>query len=713
MAAIVQQRYVVSSNGNGTVHDLPFSSAVTAGNTLLCLFFAGEDVTGATINGMAGSPAATEDVSETPGDLIKVYRYTQADGDATGFRLTTATSHLNVEAWILEVEGLDSSAPFIDVGLFPPDFEPVELDATAAVNAAGDFAVARFRAVILANITSTRAGFTQSTESAGTELLQYNENTGAGTVTAGASLSANTGFATSGFVVTYRSPFVPDPYRGPPDPRAVARHRRRPKGNGTIGAPVAMLQGVAITPASVLGLGNLWPPATSGQTISVVQASEQDLAQAIAWAPKRRLVVQASESDLAQAITRRKTVAIAQALETDLAQVVTVRKVRALAQVLEADLAQTITRLKTRAVAQAQETDLAQAVTARKVGAIAQASESDLAQAVASRKTATVAQALETDQAQAVSARKTAAVAQAAEQDAAQGVTSRKLLAVAQTAESDAAQPVAVSPLRRLIGQAQEQDTAQAATPTKARTLTQVLETDAAQAISTRKTAAVAQAQEQDTAQEVTRPQAGVLAQAQEQDQAQAVAWQIRRLVTAAQETDTAQAVASTKTRAVDQVQETDTAQALTSSKRFAVGQAAESDTAQNVTEAGNNTVAVAQASEQDSAQPVASRKALQIAQAQDQEAAQPIARTIYVPAGMVFEIDTAHAFSWRINRLVATAQEQDEALGMDVIGPQPPEPPTPPIDFGGFRVPLPQLPRKAQVETLLAIAAEAYRAWH
>lgn len=713
MAQIVQERFVSSTNGNGTVHDLPFTNPVTPGNTILCLFFASEDVTGATVNGMAGSPAATEDASETPGDLIKVYRYTEADGDATGFRLTTATSQLNVEAWIVEVEGLASTSPFIAIGLFPPDFEPVELDATAAVNAAGDFALARFRAVTLANITSTRSGFTQSSESAGSELLQYNENTSAGTVTAGASLSANTGFATSGFVVTYKSPFVPDPYRGPPDPRAVARHRRRPKGNGTIGAPVAMLQGVAITPASVLGLGNLWPPATSGQTISVLQASEQDLAQPIAWAPKRRLVVQASESDLAQAITRRKTVAIAQALETDLAQVVVVRKTRAIAQALETDLAQTITRFKVRAVAQALETDLAQAVTTRKVRALAQAAESDLAQSVTSRKTRAVSQAQETDQAQTVSARKAAAVAQAAEQDAAQVVASRKLLAISQAAESDAAQTVASSPQRRLVAQAQEQDTAQAVAPTKARTLAQVQETDAAQSVASRKTAPVGQASEQDTAQEITRPQAGVLAQAQEQDLAQAVAWQVRRLVTAAQEADTSQAVSVAKALAVAQVQETDAAQPLTASKRIAVGRAAESDTAQNVTEAGNNTVAVAQASEQDSAQPVASRKALQITQAQDQEAAQPIARTIYVPAGMVFEIDTAQAFSWRINRLVATAQEQDEALGMDVIGPQPPEPPTPPIDFGGFRVPLPQLPRKAQVETLLAIAAEAYRAWH
>jgi len=47
--AIVQSRKVTSANGNGTVHDLPFSGAVTNGNTLLLLLYDTLDVTGVTV----------------------------------------------------------------------------------------------------------------------------------------------------------------------------------------------------------------------------------------------------------------------------------------------------------------------------------------------------------------------------------------------------------------------------------------------------------------------------------------------------------------------------------------------------------------------------------------------------------------------------------------------------------------------------------------
>lgn len=202
---IVQQRLVTSTNGSGTTHDLPFSGAVTGGNTLLCLLFNTEDINGATINGMAGSPAATLDyTSAFAVNTARVFRYTAASADATGFRITTDTSHFDIVGWILEVSGMASVTPFTDDGRFPDDFQPVEIDATANVNAAGDAAFAYFKDVTLANITSTRSGFTQSPESTGTELLQTNLNTGSGTVTAGCSLSSND-FLSAGYVVTYKA----------------------------------------------------------------------------------------------------------------------------------------------------------------------------------------------------------------------------------------------------------------------------------------------------------------------------------------------------------------------------------------------------------------------------------------------------------------------------------------------------------------------------
>lgn len=224
MASILQQRYYTSTNGSGVVHDLPFASAVTPGSTILCILFVTEDVTAVNVNGMAGSPAATNDyTSALAVNTARVWRYTNVDASATGFRITTATSHLDINGWIVEVSGLASSSPFTAGGTFPDDFGAVELDATASVSAAGDAAFAYFKDVPIANITSTRSGFTQSPATTGTDLLQTNMNTGAGSVTAGASLSSNS-FLVAGFVVTYKAAAASAP---PPPPYDLNELRRR------------------------------------------------------------------------------------------------------------------------------------------------------------------------------------------------------------------------------------------------------------------------------------------------------------------------------------------------------------------------------------------------------------------------------------------------------------------------------------------------------
>jgi len=83
--------------------------------------------------------------------------------------------------------------------------------------------------------------------------------------------------------------------------------------------------------------------AAVGQVIAVGQAAETDLAQAIAWAPKARLVAQSSETDSAQAVTPRKSSAIGQVLENDLAQSVTWSpKHRLVGMVSETDQAQMV-----------------------------------------------------------------------------------------------------------------------------------------------------------------------------------------------------------------------------------------------------------------------------------------------------------------------------------------------------------------------------------
>lgn len=205
--AIVQQRYVTSTNGNGTTHDLPFVSTVGTGNTILAMLFGASDVadiTGVTANGISGTPALTQDFTNTFAvRTARVYRLSNAGASGTGVRATMSVAHLDLSGWIIEVSCLTNTTPFTASGTFPDDFGPIELDATASVNGSGDVAFARFSDVPLANITATRSGFTQSGESNGSELLQTNMNSGATSVTAGASLSSN-GFSTAGFVVTYK-----------------------------------------------------------------------------------------------------------------------------------------------------------------------------------------------------------------------------------------------------------------------------------------------------------------------------------------------------------------------------------------------------------------------------------------------------------------------------------------------------------------------------
>jgi len=186
-------------------------------------------------------------------------------------------------------------------------------------------------------------------------------------------------------------------------------------------------------------------PAGAGQTVELGQAVETDLAQAVAWAPKRRLVAQALETDLAQAIASLKTKAIAQASETDLAQAIARRKTKLLGQSSETDLAQTVTRPGAAIpVAQALETDLAQAIASRKTKTVAQALETDLAQAIGRIKIHNVLRALETDLAQIVTRVKSRVIGQASETDSAQGIVKRKLVAILQALETDLAQAIAV-----------------------------------------------------------------------------------------------------------------------------------------------------------------------------------------------------------------------------------------------------------------------------
>lgn len=205
MATIVRSSFSSSTNGFGTTHDLNFGSAVTAGNAIIILLHEFHDVTGTpTVNGASGTVSVDYNVDQGSGKQSRAYSLANAASGATGFRFTTSSSHSNISGWVLEISGAATSSMFTAGGSFPSDFGPTELDATASGASASDFALAIFSDVPLANITSTRSGFTQSGDSGSNILLQYNMSTSAGSITAGATLSSS-GFSTDGFVVIYKA----------------------------------------------------------------------------------------------------------------------------------------------------------------------------------------------------------------------------------------------------------------------------------------------------------------------------------------------------------------------------------------------------------------------------------------------------------------------------------------------------------------------------
>lgn len=203
---ILQERLLTSSNGSGFIHDLTLPSALTPGSHLIAQLFCAEDITACNVNGEAGSPAATTHVNTGIGVIngAWLFSYRTVGGAATGFRFTTATSHFDIQGRVLEVSNLDAVSPFIDYGLFAETFQATELDATAT-SEAGGLALSMFVQSPIANVTSTRSGFTQSSESSGGVLLQTSLPVAGTSVNAGATLSSNAGGFPGGFVATFRA----------------------------------------------------------------------------------------------------------------------------------------------------------------------------------------------------------------------------------------------------------------------------------------------------------------------------------------------------------------------------------------------------------------------------------------------------------------------------------------------------------------------------
>jgi hypothetical protein len=342
----------------------------------------------------------------------------------------------------------------------------------------------------------------------------------------------------------------------------------------------------------------------SGQTVSVAQVTETDLAQAIA---KQKLIVlgQVAESNVAQAIVRQKLIPVSQVTEGDVAQAITSGKVYAVAQVQETDLAQDVTRSgQSIPVGQTNESDVAQSISSRKAVSVGQVTESDLSQAISSRKIFSIGQVSESDLAQSIVVRKILAIAQAVETDLAQGITSRKISAISQVVESNIAQALTVA---------------------KQAILGLVSEADVAQSLTSRKIVHVGQVQETDVAQNVSQPGNQVISVGQ------------------VFEVDLAQAISKMKVNLVQQVSETDLAQSLFVDKRVSVAQVVEVDLALGVTRV----------------------KSTQLDVVTETDIAQPISRFIAGVIQQVLEVDLAGQISFINIRQVAQVMEVDIALSI------------------------------------------------
>ncbi len=206
-------------------------------------------------------------------------------------------------------------------------------------------------------------------------------------------------------------------------------------------------------------------------------------------------VNQATETDLAQAVTHTRLADVAQATETDTGQAVTPARLKDIAQATETDLAQIIDPARLAAVVQAIEIDTALVVAVP--AAIGQATETDLAQLISPARLEAVVQAIETDTAQAITPAELNDVVQAAETDTAQPVTISKELLVNQTGEADLAQPI-ISPTSIIVVQAGETDLAQPIAGGRGIDVGQSAETDAALSVAGAKIVQLVQAVETD-----------------------------------------------------------------------------------------------------------------------------------------------------------------------------------------------------------------------
>src|SRR3990172_4009030 len=353
-----------------------------------------------------------------------------SDVDASSYT-TTGTAGANNKLYLITVENSHATAPALPTLTHSGGLTCVEIANSVASNRR----VTLFRAlkttgVSAGTFTADAAGATPASWAGGVggAIVQSDTSAGSGTTATGNLAAFADAVNNAAFMATMNnlnSPITEEAGYTELADLGHANPTRRVETEYKLGEDTSVTS--TFSSAAWHCIAVEVKKAAGGQIIALGQVTETDLAQAISWAPKRRLLGQVTETDLAQALTGRKTLVLGQATETDLAQAITrlvagqtiplgqvsetdlaqafgVRKTKALGQVTESDLAQSLTSRKTKALGQVTETDLAQALTRVKTRALGQVTETDLAQALAwAPKHRLLGQVTETDLAQAFS----------------------------------------------------------------------------------------------------------------------------------------------------------------------------------------------------------------------------------------------------------------------------------------------------------------------
>lgn len=197
--AIVQTKVVLS--GSTTSHSVTFDSSVTAGNLVVCIFYAAPAVSAMATTGdvsSIGSADVSTDISSF-GDIFQAWHRSNVPSGVTGFSFTTASAtYINICA--VEISGLGASASFDASGVATATF--TDTPSVSVTTTADNGAMLAWWATN--TLSTNNSGWTNVGTSG--DILQYHTGAlgAAGSKTAGMTLTA-AGGGNRGLGVAYKA----------------------------------------------------------------------------------------------------------------------------------------------------------------------------------------------------------------------------------------------------------------------------------------------------------------------------------------------------------------------------------------------------------------------------------------------------------------------------------------------------------------------------